>query len=149
MEVTRNLVGRPPRARRMMMERLASEQGSVGVVVALVIFLVLGMLTMTWNTAQLSKAKMRLQNAADSAALAHAIWQARGMNAVQNINDEMYEALSLAVKLRNVAKVVEPIAIGFDAASAAPFRSRSASTRRRRPRSWASSSRGSRSPCTR
>ena len=41
MEVTRNLVGRPPRARRMMMERLASEQGSVGVVVALVIFLVL------------------------------------------------------------------------------------------------------------
>ncbi len=121
MEVTRNLVGRPPRARRMMMERLASEQGSVGVVVALVIFLVLGMLTMTWNTAQLSKAKMRLQNAADSAALAHAVWQARGMNVVQNINDEMYEALSLAVKLRNVAKVVEPIAIGFDAASAAPF----------------------------
>ena len=102
-------------------ERLASERGSVGVVVALVIFLVLGMLTMTWNTAQLSKAKMRLQNAADSAALAHAVWQARGMNAVQNINDEMYEALSLAVKLRNVAKVVEPIAIAFDAASNAPF----------------------------
>ena len=106
---------------RTMRARLASEQGSVGVVVALVIFLVLGMLTMTWNTAQLSKAKMRLQNAADSAALAHAIWQARGMNAVQNINDEMYEALSLAVKLRSVAKVIEPIALGFDAASAAPF----------------------------
>ncbi len=42
-------------------ERLASERGSVGVVVALVIFLAMGMLTMTWNTAQLSKAKMRLQ----------------------------------------------------------------------------------------
>ena len=121
MEVIRDLAGRVPRARRMVAARLASERGSVGVVVALVIFLVLGMLTMTWNTAQLSKAKMRLQNAADSAALAHAVWQARGMNAVQNINDEMYEALSLAVKLRNVAKVVEPIAIGFDAASAAPF----------------------------
>ena len=106
---------------RTMGRRLASERGSVGVVVALVIFLVMGMLTMTWNTAQLSKTKMRLQNAADSAALAHAIWQARGMNVVQNINDEMYEALSLAVKLRNVAKVIEPIAIGFDAASAAPF----------------------------
>ncbi len=104
-----------------MRERLASERGSVGVVVALVLFLVLGMLTMTWNTAQLSKTKMRLQNAADSAALAHAIWQARGMNAVQNINDEMYEALSLAAKLRNVAKVVEPIAIAFDVASNAPF----------------------------
>ena len=106
---------------RRMKGRIASESGSVGVVVALVIFVVMGMVTMTWNTAQLSKAKMRLQNAADSAALAHAIWQARGMNAVQNINDEMYEALSLAVKLRNVAKVVEPIALAFDAASNAPF----------------------------
>ena len=101
--------------------RLASERGSVGVVVALVIFVVMGMLTMTWNTAQLSKAKMRLQNAADSAALAHAVWQARGMNVVQNINDEMYEALSLAAKLRSVARVIEPIAIAFDAAANAPF----------------------------
>ena len=106
---------------RIFRARLASERGSIGVVMALVIFVVMGMLTMTWNTAQLSKAKMRLQNAADSAALAHAIWQARGMNAVQNINDEMYEALSLAMKLRSVAKVIEPIAIGFDAAAAAPW----------------------------
>ena len=106
---------------RTLWGRLRSEGGNVGIVVALVIFLVMGMLTMTWNTVEMSKAKMRLQNAADSAALAHAIWQARGMNAVQNINDEMYEALSLAVKLRNVAKVVEPIAIGFDVASNAPF----------------------------
>ena len=105
----------------LMLSRLSSERGSVGVVVALVIFVVMGMLTMTWNTAQLSKAKMRLQNAADSAALAHAVWQARGMNVVQNINDEMYEALSLAAKLRSVAKVIEPIAIGFDAAANAPF----------------------------
>ncbi|MBP1589986.1 MAG: hypothetical protein ILO10_07325 [Kiritimatiellae bacterium] len=106
---------------RTLGRRLASDRGSVGVVMALIIFVVLGMLTMTWNTAALSKEKMRLQNAADAAALAHAIWQARGMNAVQNINDEMYEALSLAVKLRNVAQVVEPIALMFDAASNAPF----------------------------
>ena len=102
-------------------KRLGSERGSVGVVMALVIFVVMGMLTMTWNTAQLSKAKMRLQNAADSAALAHAIWQARGMNVVQNINDEMYEALSLASKLRKVAEVVEPIAIAFDGMSHIPI----------------------------
>ena len=101
--------------------RLASVRGSVGVVVALVIFLAMGMLTMTWNTAQMSKAKMRLQNAADSAALAHAIWQARGMNAVQNINDEMYEALALAVKLRNIAIGVEIAAQAFDVASNVPF----------------------------
>ena len=102
-------------------KRLGSERGSVGVVMALVIFVVMGMLTMTWNTAQLSKAKMRLQDAADSAALAHAIWQARGMNVVQNINDEMYEALSLASKLRKVAEVVEPIAIVFDGMSHIPI----------------------------
>ena len=105
----------------VLLGRLASERGSVGVVMALVIFVVMGMMTMTWNTAQLSKAKMRLQNAADSAALAHAVWQARGMNAVQNINDEMYEALSLSVKLRNFARIMEPIALGFDAASNIPF----------------------------
>ena len=86
--------------------RVASERGSVGVVMAIVMFLVLGMLTMTWNTAQLSKAKMRLQNAADSAALAHAVWQARGMNTVQNINDEMYESLSLAVRLYAASEVM-------------------------------------------
>ena len=40
MEVIRDLAGRVPRARRMVAARLASERGSVGVVVALVIFLV-------------------------------------------------------------------------------------------------------------
>jgi len=106
---------------RSMKDRLASERGSVGVVMAFVIFVVMGMLTMTWNTAELSKAKMRLQNAADAAALTHAVWQARGMNAVQNINDEMYEALSLATKLRTIAVVLEGIATGFEAASAIPI----------------------------
>ena len=67
--------------------RLKSDRGSVGVLIALAIFLVCGMLSMTWNTVQLSKEKMRLQNAADAAALEYCIWQARGMNAVQNIND--------------------------------------------------------------
>ena len=106
---------------RNMRGRLASESGSVGVVVALVIFLVMGMLTMTWNTAQLSKTKMRLQNAADSAALAHAIWQARGMNVVQNINDEMYEGLSLAVKLRMAGEGLEAAAQVLDAMANVPY----------------------------
>ena len=105
------------RLMRTMRERLVSERGSVGVVVALVLFLVMGMLTMTWNTAELSKAKMRLQNAADSAALSHAIWQARGMNAVQNINDEMYDALYFAKILRTAGEWAEGFALGFDAAA--------------------------------
>ena len=106
---------------RSMRGRLASERGSVGVIVAFVIFVVMGMLTMTWNTAELSKAKMRLQNAADSAALAHAVWQARGMNAVQNINDEMYEALSLASKLRAISAGFESAAIFLDNLACIPI----------------------------
>ena len=99
-------MGRVERVLFRWRRRVVSERGSVGVVMAIVMFLVLGMLTMTWNTAQLSKAKMRLQNAADSAALAHAVWQARGMNTVQNINDEMYESLSLAVRLYAASEVM-------------------------------------------
>ena len=92
---------------------LASERGSVGILVALVMFIVMGMLTMTLNTVQLSKEKIRLQNAADAAALEHAVWQARGMNQVQNINDEAYTAcqtasvfLKFAAGLETAAKVV-------------------------------------------
>ena len=106
---------------RIMRGRVASESGSVGVLVAFVIFLVMGMLTMTWNTAQISKTKMRLQNAADSAALAHAVWQARGMNVVQNINDEMYEGLSLAVKLRKIAEGLETAAQVLDGLANIPY----------------------------
>ena len=82
-------------------ERLKSDRGSVGVLVALAIFLVCGMLTMTWNTVQLSKEKMRLQNAADAAALEYCLWQARGMNAVQNINDEAWVVFDTGTKLLN------------------------------------------------
>ena len=101
--------------------RLASEDGSVGVIVAIFLFFALGMLTMTWNTAQLSKEKMRLQNAADAAALAHAAWQARGMNAVQNINDEMHESLKCAETLRTVSIVFETVGQALDAASVGPW----------------------------
>ena len=101
--------------------RLASEDGSVGVVVAIFLFFALGLLTMTWNTAQLSKEKMRLQNAADSAALAHAAWQARGLNAVPNINDEMYQSLSFADTLRKVSIAFEVTGQALDAASVGPW----------------------------
>ena len=101
--------------------RLADERGHIGVLMAFVIFVVIGSLMMTWNTAQLSKEKMRLQNAADSAALGFCVWQARGMNTLQNINDDMYVALSTAQKLLVAAASVEAFALGFDAASATPF----------------------------
>ena len=107
---------------RTMLARLRSERGSVGVVVALVMFVVMGMLLMTWNTAQVSKEKMRLQNAVDSAALSHAIWQARGMNAIQNMNEEKYLALDLAITLGNIGYGVEIAAqVAWTAALAVPF----------------------------
>ena len=96
--------------------RIRDDRGSVGVLVALVMFVVMGMLMMTWNTAQLSKEKMRLQNAVDSAALAHATWQARGMNVVQNLNEEKYLACDLGATLLNAGAGIE---LGAQAAYAA------------------------------
>ena len=101
--------------------RLGDESGHVGVLMAMAIFVVVGMLMMTWNTAQLSKEKMRLQNAADSAALGFCTWQARGMNAVQNINDEMYVALWIADKLLAVAVGIEAVATGLELCELIPF----------------------------
>ena len=104
-----------------MRRRLADESGHVGILMALAIFIVVGMLMMTWNTANLSKEKMRLQNAADSAALGFCTWQARGMNAVQNINDEMYVALSLADKMLSIAIGFETAALACEALEKVPF----------------------------
>ena len=95
---------------RLLGARLRDERGSVGVLLSFVIFVVVGMLMMTWNTAQLSKEKMRLQNAADAAALEHAIWQARGLNAVQNLNDEAYFSVQTAFVLTTVAAALETAA---------------------------------------
>lgn len=101
--------------------RLADESGHVGILMSLAIFVVVGMLMMTWNTANLSKEKMRLQNAADSAALGFCTWQARGMNAVQNINDEMYVALSMADKLLIVGVAFEIGALAAEAMESIPI----------------------------
>lgn len=79
--------------------RIGDDRGSVGVLVALVMFFVLGMLSMTYNTARLSTEKIRLQNAADAAALEHAAWQARGMNMIQNLNNEGFTGLCFADEL--------------------------------------------------
>ncbi len=101
--------------------RLGDDSGHVGILMAMALFVVVGMLMMTWNTAQLSKEKMRLQNAADSAALGFCVWQARGMNAVQNINDEMYVALSVADKLLMIATGFETAALACEALEWLPF----------------------------
>lgn len=97
--------------------RLQDDRGSVGVLVAIVMFFVLGMLAMTYNTARLSTEKMRLQNAVDAAALEHAAWQARGMNMIQNLNNEGFtglmfsdEFICIAVALNAFRMVCEGLA---------------------------------------
>ena len=77
--------------------RLFGDRGAVGLLMALVLFFVCGMLTMTWNTYALSREKMRAQDAVDAAALEFATWQARGMNCLQNLNEEAYDTLSTSI----------------------------------------------------
>ncbi len=115
------MIGRLVQSLARMRTRLADDRGNIGVLMALVIFVVIGSLTMTWNTAQLSKEKMRLQNAADSAALGFCVWQARGMNTVQNLNDEMYAALSIAKKLLVVAIPAETAAQALEKMGNIPY----------------------------
>ena len=102
------------RQMRLFRSRLGDERGSVGILMAMFAFVVVGMLMMTWNTAQLSKEKMRLQNAADAAALSHAVWQARGMNSIQNLNDEMYAALAAGTQFSYIFLGVEGAAQALD-----------------------------------
>ena len=95
--------------------RLNDDRGSVGILVALVMFFVMGMLAMTYNTARLSTEKMRLQNAADAAALEHAAWQARGMNIVQNLNNEGFTALCFADELLTIACGINVVRFALEA----------------------------------
>ena len=90
--------------------RLFGDRGAMGFLMALVMFFVCGMLTMTWNTYTLSREKMRLQDAVDAAALEHATWQARGMNSLQNLNEEGYDTLSTAISGYVVSGVLVVIA---------------------------------------
>lgn len=105
--------------RDVLYARVSGERGSVGVLVALAIFFVLGMISMTFNTAVLSKEKMRLQNAADAAALEHASWQARGMNAIQNLNDEAFIGYEFSDELVAIAAAIETFRRGFEIAEKA------------------------------
>ncbi len=101
---------------RKLLYRLRSDRGSLGFVMAMVLFFACGMLVMTWNTYTLSRDKMMCQAAADAAALEHALWQARGMNLIQDINTEIYDTCELiqdtytiAVIIGGAAMIIEPL----------------------------------------
>jgi len=73
------------------------ERGVALYYTAIVAFLVLALFSLIYDVARVSETKMQMQNAADAAALEMAVWQARGMNIVQNLNDEIY-SVDLAVQ---------------------------------------------------
>ena len=101
--------------------RLQDDRGSVGVLVAIVMFFVLGMLAMTYNTARLSTEKMRLQNAADAAALEHAAWQARGMNMIQNLNNEGFTGLMFSDEFICIAVALNAFRMVCEGLTIVPF----------------------------
>ncbi len=78
----------PRRARRIR----GDEQGQVIVLTAVMVFVVVIMAMITLNTSTGIYNRMRTQNAADAAADAFAVWQARGLNVVQHLNDLHYTA---------------------------------------------------------
>ncbi len=73
-------------------KRLHSDENGVALIYAAIIsFLILAFCSMIWDTAKMSETKMQTQNAADAAALEMAAWQARGMNMVQALNEDIYD----------------------------------------------------------
>ncbi len=114
---------------RKILHRLRSDRGSMGFVMVMVLFFACGMLVMTWNTYTLSRDKMMCQAAADAAALEHALWQARGMNLIQDINTEIYDTCELtqdiytvAVIIGGAAMIIEPLFPPISEAIAAPIK---------------------------
>ena len=69
---------------------ISDERGVVLYYTAIVVFLIVALFSLIFDVSRISEQKMQMQNAADAAALEMALWQARGMNLVQNINDEIY-----------------------------------------------------------
>ncbi len=92
--------------RKKLFYRLKSDRGSMGFVMAFVLFFACGLLVCTWNTYLLSRDKMTCQAAADAAALEHALWQARGMNLMQDINTEIYDTCELIQDTYTIASIV-------------------------------------------
>jgi hypothetical protein len=77
---------------RKMLHRVTRDEGGVVFIFAAVIFLiVMALFAVTYETARYTEAKMVAQNAADAAAMEMAAWQARGLNVVQEINNDIYE----------------------------------------------------------
>ncbi len=67
------------------------DRGAVFWYGAIIIFIALALIGGIWDTSNFINYKISAQNSADAAALEFSAWQARGMNAVQEANNDIYE----------------------------------------------------------
>ena len=85
-------------------KRLETDERGVAFYYTVIIaFFILAVFTMIFDVSKVSEKKMQLQNAADSAALEMAVWQARGLNLVQNLNNEIYDTDNVLAILYGIA----------------------------------------------
>jgi hypothetical protein len=67
---------------------------------------ILAVFSLIHDVGRISEDKMQMQNAADAAALEFATWQARGMNTVQNLNQEVYNIDNFVITMYCSAAVL-------------------------------------------
>ncbi len=70
--------------------RLSNDRGVAMLYTAVICMFILAVFSLIYDVARISEDKIQMQNAADAAALEFATWQARGMNTVQNLNQEIF-----------------------------------------------------------
>lgn len=87
------------------------DRGVVMYYTALIACVFLAMFSVTYDVARVSEEKAQAQNAADAAALEMAVWQGRGMNMVQHINDEVYEIDKIIIVIYTAVAVATAIGI--------------------------------------
>ncbi|MGI5923431.1 MAG: TadE/TadG family type IV pilus assembly protein [Lentisphaeria bacterium] len=102
----KNVVTATLRAGHFCKRRLCNDRGVAALYTAVVCMLILASFSLIYDVARISEDKMQLQNAVDAAALEYATWQARGMNTVQNLNQEIYNLDSTVITMYMVSAVL-------------------------------------------
>ncbi|NMA19681.1 MAG: hypothetical protein GX927_03790 [Lentisphaerae bacterium] len=85
--------------RQKLLRRLSNDRGVAMLYTAVVCMFILAVFSLIHDVGRISEDKMQMQNAADAAALEFATWQARGMNTVQNLNQEIYNLDSFVITM--------------------------------------------------
>ncbi len=72
--------------RKTLLQLHHDDRGNIGVLLLMVMWALLGLMAMVWNTGDLASRRQNIQTAADSSAHAGALWPARTLNAMSASN---------------------------------------------------------------